>query len=309
VQPPDRGGFVEWRAMNGAASDDESAGHLDFLSTLRLVDTGASTGEDIFTGSSHWMPGGRVFGGQVLAQCVVAAQSSIEGRAIHSMHGYFVRPGALGEPITFAVERIHDGRSFATRRVQAYQRGVPIFSMIASFQVPDTGVDHQDAAPVDVPAPETLPSAASLLAGIDHPVARYWARRSFDVRHVDGPIYFDGAGERVAHQAVWIRVVSPMADDPALHRAVLGYASDLSILEPIMRRHGVAWGTPGVKSASLDHAMWWHRDGRADEWVLYVQESPSAQGGRGLAIGRMFDRDGRLLTTVAQEGMLRVPGR
>ncbi|UWD83693.1 acyl-CoA thioesterase II [Curtobacterium flaccumfaciens] len=282
-------------------------GEPDFLRTLRLEDTGASTGETILTGASHWSPGGRVFGGQVLAQCIVAAQRTIEGRDVHSMHGYFLRPGDIDVPITFGVERIHDGRSFAARRVQAYQRGVPIFSMIASFQVPDTGIEHQDPYPVDTPDPESLPSAASILSAIDHPVARAWAARSIDLRHVEGPVFVDVQGEHVPHQAVWFRVQGDLPEDPALHRAVLGYASDLSILEPIMRRHGVAWGTPGIKSASLDHAMWWHRDGRADEWILYTQESPSAQGGRGLAFGRMFSRDGKLLATVAQEGMMRVP--
>jgi len=279
----------------------------DFLSTLRLEDTGASTRETVLTGTSHWSPNGRVFGGQVLAQCVVAAQATIEDRVIHSVHGYFLRPGDTSVPITFGVERIHDGRSFAARRTQAYQNGVPIFSMIASFQTPDEGIEHQDEFPADVPAPETLPSAAEVLSGIDHPVARAWAERSVDLRHVEGPVFVSVQGERVARQAVWFRVNGALPDDPALHRAVLAYASDLSILEPIMRRHDVAWGTPGVKSASLDHAMWWHRDGRADDWILYTQESPSAQGGRGLAFGRMFSRDGRLLATVAQEGMLRIP--
>jgi acyl-CoA thioesterase-2 len=294
--------------MNGEESGDPTTGEADFMPTLRLVDTGADTGETILTGSSHWSPGGRVFGGQVLAQCIVAAQSTIDDRAIHSMHGYFLRPGSIADPITFAVERIHDGRSFATRRTQAFQNGLPIFSMIASFQSEDTGLEHQDPMPTDIPDPESLPSAAEVLSGIDHPVAQYWAKRSVDIRHVDGPVFIDVQGAHVPHQAVWLRVVEPLPDDPALHRAVLGYASDLSILEPVMRAHGVAWGSPGVKSASLDHAMWWHRDGRADEWVLYTQESPSAQGGRGLALGRMFDRSGRLLTTVAQEGMVRVPG-
>jgi acyl-CoA thioesterase-2 len=282
-------------------------GEPDFLQTLRLEDTGASTRETILTGASHWSANGRVFGGQVLAQCVVAAQSTIEGRAIHSVHGYFLRPGDIEVPITFGVERIHDGRSFATRRAQAYQNGVPIFSMIASFQTDDDGVEHQDPFPEDVPEPESLPTAASVLSAIDHPVARAWAERAIDLRHVDGPVFVDVEGEHVPHQAVWFRVQGTLPDDPALHRAVLAYASDLSILEPIMRRHGVAWGTPGVKSASLDHAMWWHRDGRADEWVLYTQESPSAQRGRGLAFGRMFSRDGRLLASVAQEGMVRMP--
>ncbi len=282
-------------------------GEPDFLQTLRLEDTGASTRETILTGASHWSANGRVFGGQVLAQCVVAAQSTIEGRAIHSIHGYFLRPGDIEVPITFGVERIHDGRSFATRRAQAYQNGVPIFSMIASFQTEDDGVEHQDPFPEDVPEPESLPSAASVLSAIDHPVARAWAGRAIDLRHVDGPVFVDVEGEHVPHQAVWFRVQGALPDDPALHRAVLAYASDLLILEPIMRRHGVAWGTPGVKSASLDHAMWWHRDGRADDWILYTQESPSAQGGRGLAFGRMFSRDGRLLASVAQEGMMRLP--
>jgi acyl-CoA thioesterase-2 len=210
----------------------------DFLSTLRLEDTGASTRETVLTGTSHWSPNGRVFGGQVLAQCVVAAQATIEDRVIHSVHGYFLRPGDTSVPITFGVERIHDGRSFAARRTQAYQNGVPIFSMIASFQTPDEGVEHQDEFPADVPAPETLPSAAEVLSGIDHPVARAWAERSVDLRHVEGPVFVSVQGERVPRQAVWFRVNGALPDDPALHRAVLAYASDLSILEPIMRRPG-----------------------------------------------------------------------
>lgn len=279
------------------------------LSALDLTDTGARTGEDIFTGSTQWTPLGRVFGGQVLAQSLVAGMRTLTpGRIIHSLHGYFLRPGAVDETITFSVDRIHDGRSFSTRRVQAYQRGLPILSLIASFQDEDDGLDHQVDMPSDMPDPESLPSITEVLGGHTDVVARSWASdRPFDMRHVPSPIYFTVEGERVAHQAVWMKTFDPMPDDRNLHRAALAYASDYSLLEPIFRRHGLAWATPGLKVASLDHAMWWHRFGRVDEWMLYVQESPTAIGGRGLANGRIYSRDGILLASVAQEGMVRVP--
>jgi acyl-CoA thioesterase-2 len=208
----------------------------------------------------------------------------------------------------YSVDVLRDGRSFSTRRVQGFQSGEPIFSMIASFQESDPGIEHQDGFPADIEQPETLPSAAELMGSNPHPVAQYWANaRPFDMRHVGSPIYFDVKGEPVAHQAVWIKSLGTLPDDPIIHRAALAYASDYTILESIYRRHGIPWSHPGLKSASLDHAMWFHRDGRADEWLLYVQESPSAQGGRGLALGRIFSREGLLLATVAQEGMVRVP--
>jgi acyl-CoA thioesterase-2 len=279
-----------------------------FLDTLALTDTGARTSEDIFTGPSQPMPGGRVFGGQVLAQSLIAAARTVDPlRPVHSMHGYFLRPGDAMLPITFAVDRIHDGRSFSTRRTQAYQNGVPILSGILSFQTEDSGLEHQTDMPEGLPDPESLPSAADVLSAIDHPVARNWAReRAFDMRHIPSPIYFSADGERIAHQAVWLRTIAPLPDDPDLHRAALAYASDYTILEPAMRRHGIAWARPDLKMASLDHAMWWHRFARADDWILYTQESPSAGGGRSLALGRMYDRSGRLVASVAQEGMLRV---
>lgn len=281
----------------------------EMISALNLTDAGgARTREDIFTGPSQWMPHGRVFGGQVLAQSLVAATRTVEARPVHSLHGYFLRPGDIELPITFSVDRLRDGRSFSTRRVQAYQKGEPIFSMIASFQETDPGLEHQDEFPLDMPAPETLPSAAELIGDNPHPVAQYWAKaRPFDMRHVGSPIYFSVKGEPVAHQAVWIKALGDMPADSQLHTAALAYASDYSILESIYRRHGIAWSHPGLKSASLDHAMWFHREPKVDEWMLYVQESPSASGGRGLALGRIFSQDGRLLATVAQEGMVRVP--
>ena len=276
----------------------------EMISTLDLSGQGTE-----WVGKSQWMPHGRVYGGQVLAQSLIAASRTLpETRAIHSLHGYFLKAGEIDLPVNYSVDILRDGRSFSTRRVQGFQNGEPIFSMIASFQDSDPGLEHQDEFPTDIPDPETLPSALDLLGDNPHPVAQYWAKaRPFDMRHVDGAIYFTVEGRPVAHQAVWIKALGDLPDDPVLHRAALAYASDYTILESIYRRHGIAWSHPGLKSASLDHAMWFHRDGRADQWLLYVQESPSAQGGRGLALGRIFTRDGRLLATIAQEGMVRVP--
>jgi acyl-CoA thioesterase-2 len=279
------------------------------ISTLDLksIARGASK-EDLFEGQSQWMPHGRVFGGQVLAQSLVAATRTIDDRPVHSMHGYFLRPGNIELPVTYSVDRLRDGRSFSTRRVQAFQNDEPIFSMIASFQQIDPGLEHQDDFPNDIPDPESLPSAADLMGDNPHPVAQYWSKaRPFDMRHVPSSIYFKVEGEPVAHQAVWIKSLGSLPDSQALHTAALAYASDYSILESIYRRHGIAWSHPGLKSASLDHAMWFHRPARVDQWMLYVQESPSAQGGRGLALGKIFSSRGELLATVAQEGMVRVP--
>ena len=280
----------------------------EMITSLKLIDTGARTEEDIFTAPSQWMPHGRVYGGQVLAQSVLASARTVEqGRAIHSLHGYFLRPGDITEPITFSVDRIHDGRSFSTRRAQAYQKGLPIFSMIASFQDDDPGFDHQAPMPEGLPDPETLPTVAELIGHIPDAVAQFWATtHPFDMRHVPSPVFLKVEGERVAHQAVWFRAVGRIEDDDVVHRAAIAYASDQTLLESVMRRHGIAWGTPGLRIASLDHAMWWHRPARIDEWLLYVQESPNATGGRGLGLGRIYTRAGVLVASVAQEGMIRV---
>jgi acyl-CoA thioesterase-2 len=278
------------------------------LAVLDLSQSGARTTEDIFTGVSQSMPLGRVYGGQVLAQSIVAAERTIpEGRSVHSMHGYFLRPGDASKGITFSVDRIHDGRSFSTRRTQAFQEGVPIFSMIASFQEADPGIEHQAEMPTGLPAPEDLPDLEDHLAGL-HPMSkRLFTDRPLDLRHIPSPIYLAVQGDHVPRQAVWMRTRRAIPDDPATHRAALAYLSDLTIQESILRAHGVAWATPGLKVASLDHAMWWHRPGRVDDWMLYVQESPSARGGRGLATGRIYSRDGMLVASVAQEIMVRVP--
>ncbi|PFG31131.1 acyl-CoA thioesterase [Paramicrobacterium agarici] len=278
------------------------------LTALDLADTGARTREDIFTGPSQWMPQGRVFGGQVLAQSVVAASRTVPAdRFIHSMHGYFLRPGDVELPITFAVDRIHDGRSFMTRRTQAYQKGLPILSMIASFQDDDEGLQHATEMP-DVAPPEDLPSDTDILSAIDDPRARAWAAdRPFEIRHITEPIYLAPPSEPSPEQMLWMRAKATLPDDRGLHQAALAYASDYTLLEPILRRHGLSWLTPGLKMASLDHGMWWHAPARVDEWLLYVQQSPSASGGRGLTQGRFYSREGVLIASVAQEGMVRVP--
>lgn len=278
------------------------------LSVLDLAGSDARTTEDIFTGVSQSMPLGRVYGGQVLAQSIVAAERTIpDARHVHSMHGYFLRPGDSAKGITFAVDRIHDGRSFSTRRTQAFQEGVPIFSMIASFQDQDPGVEHQEPMPEGIPAPEDLPDIEAHLKGL-HPMSkRLFTDRPVDLRHVPSPIYLSVEGDRKPSQAVWMKVRREIPDDPAIHRAALAYLSDLTIQESILRAHGIPWAMPGIKVASLDHAMWWHRFGRVDEWMLYVQESPSARGGRGLATGRIYTQEGTLLASVAQEIMVRIP--
>jgi acyl-CoA thioesterase-2 len=278
------------------------------LAVLDLAVSSARTTEDIFTGVSQPMPLGRVYGGQVLAQSIVAAERTVpDGRIVHSMHGYFLRPGDSSQGMTFAVDRIHDGRSFSTRRTQAFQEGVPIFSMIASFQDEDPGIEHQAPAPEGIPEPEDLPDFEDNLEGLDPLTKRLFLDRPVDLRHVPSPIYLTVDGEQVPRQAVWMRTRTALPDDPAVHRAALAYLSDLTIQESILRAHGVAWSTPRLKVASLDHAMWWHRPARTDDWLLYVQESPNARGGRGLATGRVYTREGTLVASVAQEIMVRVP--
>ncbi|WP_193755301.1 acyl-CoA thioesterase [Microbacterium testaceum] len=276
------------------------------LAVLDLRDAGARTTEDIFTGVSQAMPTGRVYGGQVLAQTIVAASRTLPPeRTVHSMHGYFLRPGDPADGITFSVDRIHDGRSFSTRRTQAFQSGVPIFSMIASFQDEDPGLEHFEPMPEGVPTPEDV---APVDVEALHPISRRMLSASpVDVRHVSSPVYASVEGPHVPQQAVWMKLRRPIGDDPAVHRAALAYLSDLTIQETILRAHGVAWNAPGLRVASLDHAMWWHRPGRVDDWLLYVQESPNARGGRGLSTGRVYTRSGVLLASVAQEVMVRVP--
>jgi len=289
-----------------------SAPLTTLLRVLALDDgpaAAARPGDDAtFEGASLHQPTGRVYGGQVLAQSLLAAGRTVEPDLLpHSLHGYFLRAGDVSEPITFGVERLRDGRSFSARRTHAYQAGQPILSMITSFQKTQTGIDYADQAP-DVPGPDTVTSALDSLGAIDHPMAAFWSRQSaFDIRHVEGAIYLGAGTSRRPTQLVWMRSRGRVDGDQLLHRALLAYACDQIMLEPVLRASGNSWSTPGLNLASLDHAMWWHRDVRVDEWLLYAEESPSAQGGRGLTTARVFAQDGTLVATIAQEGMVRVP--
>ncbi len=274
------------------------------LAALRLDRLDADT----FRGTSLPMPHGRVFGGQVLGQALLAAAATVPAdRLPHSVHAYFLRPGDVSAPITFAVERMRDGRSFTARRTHALQQDIPILSMITSFQLDQPGIEHGALAP-DVPRPDELTASHDALAPFDHPMASFWGRYgAFDVRHVEPDLFLLPADERTEHQHVWMRARDTLPDDQALHRALLAFACDQVMLEPVLRRHGASWVTPGLSAASLDHAMWWHRPVRADEWLLYVQSSPSAHGGRGLGTASVFDTSGALVASIVQEGMLRLP--
>lgn len=263
--------------------------------------------ENRFQGQSLWMPHGRVFGGQVMAQALAASIKTVdESRPVHSLHGYFLRPGDVEKDIVFDVEILRDGRSFSARRVQAIQNEKVIFSMIASFQISEPGVDHQTEPTGDNGAPESLPKASSILGDIDHPSAQYWANaRPFDIRHHPDDLYLRVKSTQ-PNQTVWLKTKEEIELPNQLHSAALAFASDYTILESGLRRHGISWAHPGMASASLDHAMWFHRPFDINRWLLYEQQSPSAQGSRNLNLGKIY-QDGVLVASVAQEGMLRVP--
>lgn len=266
------------------------------------------TDEDTFVGRSLPQIHGRVYGGQVLAQALLAAgRTMTDDRLPHSVHGYFLRPGDLEEPITFAVERLRDGRSFSARRTHAIQSGKPILSMITSFQADQQGLDHAEAMP-QVPPPEDLTSSVEFFSSLDHPVAKFFYRNgAFDLRHVEGALFTGPGTERTDVQHLWMRARGPLPAGQLQQRAILAYACDQVMLEPVMRRHQLSWATRGASVASLDHAMWWHRDVDVADWLLYSQSSPSASGGRGLGVAKVHARSGELVATIAQEGMIRVP--
>jgi acyl-CoA thioesterase-2 len=292
------------------AEADRMSGQPALDDLVRLLDL-EQIEVDIFRGVSPPTSAQRVFGGQVAGQALVAAGRTVPAdRPVHSLHAYFIRPGDPKVPIVYTVDRVRDGRSFTTRRVSAVQHGKAIFTLSASFHFPEAGLDHQATMP-EAPAPETLPTLferTRLQAPENNPMRRM--PRPLDLRYVEDPSWAWQSTERREPRAkVWMRADGRLPDDPLLHVCVLTYASDMALLDAVVRPHGVAMGTGELLVASLDHAMWFHRPFRADEWWLYDSESPSASDSRGLASGRIWSRDGRHLVTVMQEGLLRVVRR
>jgi acyl-CoA thioesterase-2 len=268
--------------------------------------------ESLFRGQSQDLGWGRVFGGQVLGQALSAAVQTVPpDRRVHSLHAYFLRPGDVNRPIVYEVDRIRDGGSFTTRRVVAVQKGVAIFNMQASFHTPEPGFEHQDSMP-EAPPPESLRTERERM----EERTRHWpsamrkaalAERPFEMRAVDPEEDPLAPSPRPARRMIWLRALARLPDDEALHAYLLAYVSDFSFLSTALLPHGVSWvTTPGLQLASLDHIMWFHRPFRVDEWLLYDIESPSACGARGLARGRVFTQDGRLVASTAQEGLMRL---
>ncbi|MCC3768728.1 acyl-CoA thioesterase II [Streptomyces sp. UNOC14_S4] len=306
--------------MNEPLTQEPSTPLGDLLGILDLE----RIEQDIFRGVSRPSMVPRVFGGQVAAQALVAAGRTVPADRIpHSLHSYFLRPGDPEVPIVYTVDRIRDGRSFTTRRVVAVQHGQPVFHLSASFQTDEEGLEHQEPMP-SAPDPETLPTAAEMLPRHAHRFADpllldrlLEARAAVDLRYVDEPPYGDFGAPREPKSQVWFRTNGKLDDapapdrlwgDPLLHICLATYVSDMTLLDSVLLAHGRGgWAVGDVVGASLDHAMWFHRPFRADDWLLYDQESPTSQSGRGLARGRIFTRTGQLAISVIQEGVVRVP--
>jgi acyl-CoA thioesterase-2 len=272
----------------------ESLEDLVELLDLETIDA------DLYRGRQPQTSAQRVFGGQVLGQALVAASDTVDPeRVVHSLHGYFLRPGDTAVPIEYHVERIKDGKAFSSRRVVASQHEKTIFYMSTSYQRPEPGLDHSDPMPTELVPPEDAPTLASVFEQASGRKAEDWNKEwaALDVRL---------AG--LSGRQFWIRAAGKLPDEPALHACVLAYASDLTLLGASLLPHGIIIGDRRIQPASLDHALWFHRPFRADEWLLYDQASPSASGARGFATGRLFSQDGRLIASVAHEGLIRPIG-
>ncbi|PWK76214.1 acyl-CoA thioesterase II [Aminobacter sp. AP02] len=282
------------------------AGIQELLSILNLE----KLEHNLYRGRSPQVQWQRVFGGQTIAQALVAAQRTVEpDRHVHSLHGYFMRPGDITVPIIYEVDRIRDGGSFTTRRVVAIQHGHAIFSLEASFQVEEQGLEYQMPMPLDVPAPEDLKSQRELLQEATHvpeQIRLFWAKeRPLELR----PVYAEHYSSRdklPPLQKVWIRLTGPVPNDRDLRAAVLAYLSDMTLLDTATFAHGRGIFDPDIQAASLDHAMWFHREHALDGWLLYTQDSPSTSGSRGFTRGALYAQDGTLIASVAQEGLIRL---
>lgn len=264
---------------------------------------------NLFRGESRDIGSPQVFGGQVLGQALVAATATAENRVVHSLHAYFLRRGDFNSPIVYEVDRALDGKHFSSRRVVAIQHGRQIFNMSASFQLPESGLEHQVPMP-DVPPPETLPDMESHYRGMADKLPAAARRileqkRPFEFRpvHPPDPLRRDKSSPQ---KYVWFRAVDTLAGDEALHRSLLAYVSDFHLLDTALKPHGVSMISPTLVIASIDHAMWFHRSVRVDDWLLYAIDSPSASGARGFTRGSVFTRDGRLVASAAQEGLIRI---
>lgn len=264
---------------------------------------------NIFRGNSRDIGGAQVFGGQVLGQALSAAQHTVEGRIAHSLHAYFLRRGDMNAPIIYEVDRARDGGSFSNRRVVAIQHGRPIFNLAASFQVDEPGVEHQAEMP-DVPGPDELRDftdvSAEVLAKIPEKMRRFLTdERPFELRPVEA-VNFLAPGKRPPVKNAWFRAVDALPDDLALHQNLLAYVSDYELLGTSTLPHDLPFGQGKVIMASLDHALWFHRRVKIDEWLLYAMDSPNASGARGYARGQIFNASGELVASTAQEGLVRV---
>ena len=267
--------------------------------------------ENIFRGESRDIGGAQVFGGQVLGQALSAAHHTVENRRAHSLHAYFLRRGDMNAPIVYDVDRSRDGGSFSVRRVVAIQHGRPIFNFAASFQAPEEGLSHQAEMP-SVEGPDGLPDltevAPDILQKIPEKMHRYLTvKRAFEFRPVDAMDFLEPE-PRPPAKYVWIRTVDRLPDEPSLHQNLLAYVSDYELLGTATLPHGLPFGQGRVLMASLDHALWFHRDVRIDDWLLYAMDSPNASGARGFSRGQFFTRDGTLVASTSQEGLVRVLG-
>ncbi|GAB2813591.1 acyl-CoA thioesterase [Lentzea nigeriaca] len=288
-----------------------------FTSAITLEKADPEHFDLAFTAVTQQCPWPKAYGGDLVAAAAAAAMRSVtDGKTMHSMHSYFLRPADIGAQVRYEVEVLRDGRGYSTRQVRGYQNGKPLYVCLANFAVGESGGCFEASFTDDLPGPDDLPSSAEYLAGrsggsMTEVSKAYWSGgRSFDMRHVPGPVYLAVEGERAPHQAVWIKPFDALRPvegltDAQRDLAALAYVCDYTILEPVLRVLDLPWAQPGLVTASLDHAMWFHRQGPVGDWLLYAQDAVAADGGRGLGYGRFFTRDGGHLATVAQEGMIR----